>query len=518
MGTNNNSNLLAAALLATMPDMATDDQALSSWGADFQQKGARVQLYRKYEEGEHRSGITDQMSKMLRLTAEANGINDFNDNYCEVVVEKMAGRLHLAEITTGDAGLDKTWLSPILELNKWDSLQGLAFRGAVRDGDSYVMIDPVSLKWSCEAAFDTDTGVVSLSEQGSSTPYWAAKLWYDSVPGVDAVTVQIVVYQPDRVSYWWGEAGNNEVQPLDIVPVTIPEGLTEEDIALIPATTNVRPWPPSRVPVVHFINKASNYSSEGRSELRVVIPLQDALNRTLHSMVMASEFTAFRLKWAIGIEIDANGIVPGAVVNLVLSDENDKVITEPTEAQAAFLKAVRVGEFEATEMGQYIEQIDKFAKEVSQVSQTPIYGVTTQGVLSGEALKQLEIGLIGKCERFQKDNTDAIRTLITLTAEIQNTFKAFAGIELAEVPAVIVVSMTWKPAELLDSNAQITILIAMRKEAPGLWDDDFYRGKIGGLLGMSQQDIEKESLKAKQTNQNLFETLVGAGGVTSPVV
>lgn len=503
-----NSALIAAALLATNPELAAGVDAQDTWAAEIAEQGARVDLYRKYVEGEHRSGITDQMRNMLRLPEDDTGLTDFTDNYCEVIVSKMASRLEVMEIATGQEGIDKQWLLPLIKRNSWQALQGKVFSGAVRDGTAFIMVDPQTLMWTNEPAYDGFSGVVVIFDTAGSTPIWACKLWNESVGLGDSSTatpMRLIVYEPNRISYWHGESGGKEVLPDQRVEMATPGGTQQG---------NVLPWPVGKVPLVAFTNKSSNYASTGQSEIRPAIPLQDVLNRTLHSMVMASEFSAFRVKWSIGMEINAAQITPGAIIGLVLKDASGNIITEMSPELVEFMKAVRVGEFEETDISQYIQQIDKLAREVSQISQTPIYGVTTEGVLSGEALKQLEIGLIGKVERFQKDNTDSVRELIRLTALLQNTFVTEFGLaptELGEITPV------WKSAELLDAVAQITVLISMRKDAPGLWDDDFYRGRIGALLGMSQAAIEKETLKAQAASTNIMDSLIGAGG-NIPVV
>jgi len=292
----------------------------------------------------------------------------------------------------------KTWLTDLLERNDFEALQGNIWRGAIRDGDTYVMVDPSTLNWSVEPAYDGFSGVVAIFDGTSKTPIWACKLWSEATQGaglspaeVISTQMKMVVYQPNRISYWVGEAYSDTIAPDMMVAVEGSPAVSDRDEQFV----NELVWPLGSTPIVHFYNQEDPTTFHGESELRPAIPLQDVLNRTLHSMTMASEFSGFRVKWSIGMEINANGITPGAVVNLVLTDSAGKIITEMTPEMAEFLKAVRVGEFEATDIGQYINQIDKIVREISQTTQTPIYGITVEGALSGEALKQLEIGLIG---------------------------------------------------------------------------------------------------------------------------
>jgi hypothetical protein len=188
------------------------------------------------------------------------------------------------------------------------------------------------------------------------------------------------------------------------------------------------------------------------------------------------------------MEINKEGITPGAVLNLVLQDASGNAISDMTAEQIAFLGAVRVGEFSESDISQYTNQLDAITKHVSQVTQTPIYGVTSEGNLSGDALKQLETGLIGKVNRFQRENTGAIRLLIELTAEIQNTFNTGVG----SAPDLEGISVNWASAEIIDVGTAITSILDIAERKPNLFSDDFLRQRIGGLLGLTQSQIVAE--------------------------
>src|SRR5690349_8185143 len=107
-----NSALIANALMQSNPALALTMDAADSFKAMIKEQGARVALYRDYERGDHRAVITDQMRKMLRLPTEESGILDFNGNYCGIVIDKMAGRLRISEVVTGDTDTDENWLAP----------------------------------------------------------------------------------------------------------------------------------------------------------------------------------------------------------------------------------------------------------------------------------------------------------------------------------------------------------------------------------------------------------------------
>ena len=297
--------------------------------------------------------------------------------------------------------------------------------------------------------------------------------------------MKMVVYQVDKVTYYEGEEGGTQVTFI-------------ED----------KPWKLDRLPVIPFGNKMDTYTDGGRSELRPAIPLQDVLNRSIHSMVMVEELGAFGVKWSIGMEVELDGIVPGGVVGLVIKDAGGNVMTELTDAQLEFLKSVKVGQFEATDITQYLAVIDKIVQQIGQVTQTPIHGVTTSGAISGEALKQLEIGLIGKVQRFQWQNTNAFVDLLNLTAEMQNSYDTGRG----SAPELGAIKVVWKSPEILDVNARITALKDLRADSPGLFSDEFYIEQIGALLDLSQAQINDQKEAVANQQGLFFDTLAGAGG------
>lgn len=486
-----NSGLITDALRRTNQELYNSIDAGNSWKPAITKRGARVALYRNYERGDHRINMTTQMKKMARLPAEdGTELNELCVNYCKVVIDKMAGRLHVANISIDEAS--ETWLQDTLLRNDFDASQAMWWRGAIRDGDSYVMIDPASLMWTSEPAYDGFSGVLPIYNGRTKKPVWACKLWSEAdtrdIAEMNAdsnVSMNLVVYQPDQISYWKGTENGSEVH--------------EDEKGTVA-------WKVGRIPIIHFADQADSYTSYGESELRPAIPLQDSLNSTQYDKYVASKLSAFKIYWSKGIALDKDGIVPGSVLNLLVTSTPT---ADLTMEQIEFLKAVEVGEFGVTDISQYTNQIEKETQQISQVTQTPIYGVTTQGNLSGEALKQLEIGLLGKVERFQRQNSDALKELIELTAAIQNGYNTQAQ---GKAPKQAGVSVTWKSPEILDVNSRIQTLTQLREKAPGLFTDEWYIERIGGLLGMDKNQIREEIDNAQNQTGLFIDSLVGAGG------
>lgn len=515
MAGTDNTLLIAAAMEITNPDLALALDARGTWADNTRTEASRVTLYRNYESGEHRASMTDQMRKMLRLEEDGTGMTAFTDNYCELIVSKQADRLAVISVSSTEETVTK-WIAEVMDRNNFEALQDGIFRASITDAETMVMIDPKTLEWSIEPIFDGFDGIVAVYDSDSITPVWACKLWSEAATvssgeGDKELVMKMVVYQPDSVQYFTGKPGADEVTADSsmIDDTSTPTGVTSQPSESDPS---MKVWQLGSVPLVRFVNSLNVSTGKGRSAIHSAITLQDILNRTLHSMVSASEFSAFTLLWSIGMEIDVEGITPGAVVNLVLRDKDGKVVTELSEEAAAFLAACKVGQFNGTPMEQYLTQVKDIAREISHNSSTPIYGVTTEGQVSGEAMKQLEVGLIGKVQRYQRGNTEAIKRLIRLTAIIGQTFQNEVEFETSIPTEIGVIHVLWKSAELLDVEAKVASLVSLRKQAPGLFSDTFYRREIGTLLRLRADQIEEEAELADLQEEENLEAGLGADG------
>ena len=415
-----NESLITDALMRTDPALYAQVDGGNEFQAAVKKRAARVKLYRQYERGDHRQNLTDEQRKLMNITTDTAELNESSSNYCSIVTDMMAGRISVSEITSEDEATNE-YIASTLARNSFESKEGQFYRGAIRDAESYVLVDPQSALWSSEPAYDGFSGVVAIYNTMTNLPVWVCKLWViaesqdvssDAADEDDRI-VNIAVYQPNQITFWRGSVDGTEVTP---VMMEKAQGVKMLE------SGNGYEWPLGIIPIVQFANKRDNYTPYGESEIRVVIPLQDILNSTLYDMQMASKLSAFKIYWAKGIAIDKDGIVPGSVINLLLTDADGNVATSLTEEQVKFLESVEVGEFGTTDMSQYTNQLDKLEREISQVSSTPVYGITSQGNLSGEALKQLESGLVNKVIRFQRENSGAIEMLLRITAEIQRTY------------------------------------------------------------------------------------------------
>lgn len=148
--------------------------------------------------------------------------------------------------------------------------------------------------------------------------------------------------------------------------------------------------PLGRVPVVEFTNRPS-LLGRGESEIESLIPVQDAVNKLVTDLLVASEFAAFRQRWVTGLEIPAD-------------PETDEPI-EPFEAAVGRLWVAEsdettFGEFGASDLSNYVAAAEMFVQHIASQSRTPPHYFFLRGEFpSGESIQSAEAGLVAKVHR-----------------------------------------------------------------------------------------------------------------------
>jgi len=121
-----------------------------------------------------------------------------------------------------------------------------------------------------------------------------------------------------------------------------------------------------------------------------VLSLQDALNKILNDMMVASEYASFPQRYAIGnFEKGQTWPVgPGTILELPGSAQGDQPVT--------------VGSFATSSPDNYLRPMDDLRDAMAVLSATPHYYFVGQGgTPSGEAIRALESPLLSKVRRHQ---------------------------------------------------------------------------------------------------------------------
>jgi hypothetical protein len=360
-----------------------------TWASDVQTWGERVALYRQYAAGEHRAKLTAEMRAMLRVDS---ALDRFNANYCNLITQAMSDRLTVTAIEGSDPAATE-WAKDIQENNRFDVLQMDTHESLLIDGDTFVMAawseKESKVIWAHEPAYDGDVGMIPVYDRMRRKLVAAIKIWWEG----NAKRVNL--YLPGAIKkYTW--EGNEETPPKWALKLQDTPDWTDTKGSAI------------GVPVVHFKNRASTYAWHGESELVNAIPLQDVLNRTITSMVMTSELSAFQIRVARGFTPPPQ-VQPG--MWLIIGGEG---LEKDTLADASVLQQA--------ELVPFIEQSNFVIEQIGSVTMTPIPSAMGTSASSGEALKQREVGLIGKVRRAQTRFGNGWEDVVKLSSRLQDTY------------------------------------------------------------------------------------------------
>lgn len=332
---------------------------------------------------------------------------------------------------TGDDEAWKLW-----QRNNLDLYSDIAHETALVGGYAYILVGPKDDGSTKEPIITIEhpLEVITQSRPGDSKTVTAAvKRWWDS----DTKRWYLTLYLPDSV--WRYESVNaSKGRATSNIRWQFREGLDE------PVIEN--PFD-GVVPVVPIVNK-QKLNGEGRSELLDVMPLQDAVNKIVNDMLVASEFASFKQRVFIGMEIpedEKGNIIPDfdlkAAIDriMVIKDDNVKAM-----------------EFGVTDLGQYVKGIEHLRNDIAAISRTPPqYLIGTIVNSSAEALKAAESGLVKKVQKrarfFGEAWEEAIRLAFRLMGDTEKA-ESYAAETIWANPEVMT------EAALADSLSKYMVL------------------------------------------------------------
>jgi len=427
----------------------------TNWVTEVTERGEAVALWREYERGEHRAEMTTEMRQMLRI-ADSRAGRQFNANYCDMVIQSMADRLTVIGIE-GDNDAATAWSAALLADNRFDGLQMDAIAASLRDGITFVMVgwdnDAQRVTLTHELAWDGTTGVIPIYDRANRTLIAAFKIWYEGEN--DARRVNL--YYPDRIEKYVMGVGGGMSAMEDSLPWTDTAGA------------------PLGVPLIALANRARTASPLGTSEIDMVVPLQDALNRTLVSMVITGELTGFPVRYAIGF-VPPAGLAPGSWVTVAggtaISNE----------------QRVELGVMEQGSLVPFIAQAEFLIDQIGEVSRTPLSRNGASSAASGESLKQREVKLVSKSYQYQVKAGNAFEDMIEMAGRVGAAF----GSTIPPVSGRW--SCKWAAAELRNDAETVANVIATRE----IMGDEQALRQLARVFGWDAPEVAR-ILAAQQT-------------------
>lgn len=369
-----------------MSDLITALAAVGGCQADCQR-------FNDYYDGNHK------LTFATKKFDDAFGalFNEFADNLCPVVVDSLVDKLSLTGFVdeaqmgappdaSGNSPSELAW--DIWMRNRMDEGASEVHTDAAIDGNSFVVVWPNEAGEAVLYANGADRITVHYNEEDAKRIDWAAKIWT-----LEDLRVRATMYYPDRIEKW-------------ITAAPQKNGLPEKDDNFVEFKVEREAWPLAnpygRVPVFHFANN-SRRGKRGASELKDVIPLQDALNKSVCDMLVGQEFVALPQRYGTGLEVPTD-----PATGRPLLDPNTGRPLVPfyygaDRFWAVGDKDVRFGEFPGANLEPFLKAQENIRLEIARISRTPLhYIVPIAGQApSGRALQHASEPFMDKVSRRQ---------------------------------------------------------------------------------------------------------------------
>lgn len=418
-------------------------------------QAADAQHFLDYYDGEQ--PISSITTKDYR-EAFASLIRGLVDNWMPIVVDAVEERLHVEGFRFGDDTKGDRAAWELWQRNALDADSEIVHSVAITAGMAAVMVWPDDAGRP-EITIEHPTQVYVANAAGARRRRSAAlKRWVDDW-GSELATI----YLPDGVykfrrdrDGWVSRGGDDEVRN--------PYGV---------------------VPVVPMLNRPTMFG-EGRSEIREVVSTQDQVNKLVADMMIASEFSAFRQRWATGVEIPTD---PETGEEIEPFESSIMRVWHVPDENAKF------GEFAASDLRNYVAAIENRVQSLASRTRTPPhYLLGASGSFpSGESLKATETGLIAKVRSRQRHFGETWEEVMRLALRIAGDDKKAEAFDAETI---------WRDpesrteAEHVDALGKLRTMLNVPLEQ--LWADAGYTPQqIGRFRTMLLEEALNRALTAQ---------------------
>ena len=345
----------------------------------------------RYYRGEHELAFAMERFRI----AFGKTFRTFANNWMPMVVDACAERLQVqgfriptAEETAPRSGDTESW--DMWQANNLDGYSAALFTDTLAHGLGYMIVGPGGEypEITIESGFE----VICESAPGYRLRRLAAlKRWRDPDGFLNAT-----LYLPEAI---WKLRSS---KPVDA------KGRHMGAIAWVARPGEDFPMrnPIGEVPVVPFYNRP-RLAVPYEGEFQQLIPMQNACNKLFMDMLVASEYGAFRQRWMTGIEVPRDPETKEVLTSFKKQVLEHVMVSENQET--AF------GNFEATDLGNYVAAIETIVQNIATQSKTPPHYFFLKGELpSGETLKSAETPLVTKVRGKQVVFGESLEEVVRL--------------------------------------------------------------------------------------------------------
>ena len=280
-------------------------------------------------------------------------------NWPRTIVDSVQRRCYVEGFRLSDGPADAGLLS-IWQANDLDESSPLGQIDALVHGRAFMSVwsaDDGSPRVRFESAhqvavdFDPQTGEVRA----------ALKRWSDGDH------IYATLFEPDRVTKWYAHDG--------------------ADWRMVETLSN----PLGAVPIVPLVNRPRLLNRDGQSELTDVMPVADAVNKLATDMLIASEFSATKRRWATGIQI------PNGPDRERLQAEVATHWDNATKGKTWLAgEGVNFGQFDEASLTNFVDAIVLLTGQIAAIAGLPPHylGIKGDNPASADAIRSAESTLV----------------------------------------------------------------------------------------------------------------------------
>lgn len=406
---------------------------------------------RRYYAGDHpiEYGKAEFRASIKQLFA------GFRYNLCPVPVDVLADRLQLTSMQEGDKAA-ALWDETARKV-RLDAFQGRVHREALLCGVCHVMaweIKGKGVRWFLQAAHLFE---LAFADADSETPIAGVKCWIEE----KTKRLRLSIYYADRVErYWFRDPQTSLVQVENLQGL---QPFADNEPQMQKHLFGV-------VPAVRFANK------DGQSELTDLIPLQNALNKSMLDMLLTSEAYGIPQRYILGLAMERDNVT-GLEKNPIPKGGGVWVFEG---------EEIKVGQLEAADVAAISKAIGDNEERFARVAGLPIHFIRMGGdVPSGEALRVAESRISAKARGR--------------TVEFGNAWEDLSRISWKTPDAELVA--LWAPVETVSETEKLDA--AQKKKAIGIPETQVWKE-----MGYTDEQIAafetaNEAKRAKEMERSL---------------
>jgi len=453
-----------------MADTRDPMKVLRKLHAELVHRRPAITKANDYYDGAHNLAFAGQ--KFLEAFGGLFGA--FADNWCGVVANAVEERLEVQgfRVSSTAAGADDQ-AKRIWEANELDLQSSIGHLDGLVSGAFYVTTWQGAADDVPEITVDSALSTVVECHPKRRRERTAALRTYMDDAGYEHAEL----FFPESV-YLFRSKSKRSGEFVDAARVqwTI-EDLTDEADALNSSGAMTNPL--GVVPVVEFLNRPrlsrSRRTGWGiHSEIAPIIPLQDAVNKLLADMLVASEFAAFPQRHLTGYEPDdvldpETGKPTGATVPPDFKSGPGKLWWLESEN-------AKFGQFAAADLSSSVASIELVVQHIASISATPPHYLRASADrLSGESIKSAESGLVAKARRKSRGWGAGWEEVMRLAGKVSGN---------TELAGAVGMETIWRDPEVRTESEHVDA-VTKKKDldvpAPQLWEE----------LGYTPEQIER---------------------------